>query len=246
MTHSEIVAALKQPAIINFTKVATEKKVLPSLFIANCIIKLSVFSDEDKEKLMKANNPLCIVAGKKYTKETIEIGSGESKTQYKVFATLDDMFNLNNDYTGEELSYEKALNAKKMSDAEKNQYLSIIEANKLAEIDKEAIDFLFTADGNNVVVETVDTKKEVEPTIVETEPVQNDTVLHLVKGAEILLSNTNLYETPLSSIPLRCISGKFYLNDGVNKNDRYAVTTKDHIGDPLFIIGYVKETEILR
>lgn len=245
MTHSEIVAALKQPAIDNFTKVATEKQVLPSLFIANCIIKLSEFSDEDKEKLMKANNPLCIAAGKKYTKETIEIGSGESKTQYKVFATLDDMFNLNNDYTGEELSYEKALNAKKMSDTDKNQYLSIIEANKLGEIDKEAIDSLFTADGNNVVVETVDTKEE-EPVMVETEPIQNDTILHLVKGAEILLSNTNLYETPLSSIPLRCISGKFYLNDGVNKNDRYAVTTKDHIGDPLFIIGYVKETEILR
>lgn len=245
MTHSEIVAALKQPAIDNFTKVATEKQVLPSLFIANCIIKLSEFSDEDKEKLMKANNPLCIAAGKKYTKETIEIGSGESKTQYKVFATLDDMFNLNNDYTGEELSYEKALNAKKMSDTDKNQYLSIIEANKLGEIDKEAIDSLFTADGNNVVVETVDTKEE-KPVMVETEPIQNDTILHLVKGAEILLSNTNLYETPLSSIPLRCISGKFYLNDGVNKNDRYAVTTKDHIGDPLFIIGYVKETEILR
>lgn len=245
MTHSEIVAALKQPAIDNFTKVATEKQVLPSLFIANCIIKLSEFSDEDKEKLMKANNPLCIAAGKKYTKETIEIGSGESKTQYKVFATLDDMFNLNNDYTGEELSYEKALNAKKMSDTDKNQYLSIIEANKLGEIDKEAIDSLFTADGNNVVVETVDTKEE-EPVMVETEPIQNDTILHLVKGAEILLYNTNLYETPLSSIPLRCISGKFYLNDGVNKNDRYAVTTKDHIGDPLFIIGYVKETEILR
>lgn len=245
MTHSEIVAALKQPAIDNFTKVATEKQVLPSLFIANCIIKLSEFSDEDKEKLMKANNPLCIAAGKKYTKETIEIGSGESKTQYKVFATLDDMFNLNNDYTGEELSYEKALNAKKMSDTDKNQYLSIIEANKLGEIDKEAIDSLFTADGNNVVVETVDTKEE-EPAMVETEPIQNDTILHLVKGAEILLYNTNLYETPLSSIPLRCISGKFYLNDGVNKNDRYAVTTKDHIGDPLFIIGYVKETEILR
>lgn len=245
MTHSEIVAALKQPAIDNFTKVATEKQVLPSLFIANCIIKLSKFSDEDKEKLMKANNPLCIAAGKKYTKETIEIGSGESKTQYKVFATLDDMFNLNNDYTGEELSYEKALNAKKMSDTDKNQYLSIIEANKLGEIDKEAIDSLFTADGNNVVVETVDTKEE-EPVMVETEPIQNDTILHLVKGAEILLYNTNLYETPLSSIPLRCISGKFYLNDGVNKNDRYAVTTKDHIGDPLFIIGYVKETEILR
>lgn len=245
MTHSEIVAALKQPAIDNFTKVATEKQVLPSLFIANCIIKLSEFSDEDKEKLMKTNNPLCIAAGKKYTKETIEIGSGESKTQYKVFATLDDMFNLNNDYTGEELSYEKALNAKKMSDTDKNQYLSIIEANKLGEIDKEAIDSLFTADGNNVVVETVDTKEE-EPVMVETEPIQNDTILHLVKGAEILLYNTNLYETPLSSIPLRCISGKFYLNDGVNKNDRYAVTTKDHIGDPLFIIGYVKETEILR
>ena len=42
------------------------------------------------------------------------------------------------------------------------------------------------------------------------------------------------------------LDGKFYLNDGVNKNDRYAITSKDHIGDPLFIIGYVKETEILR
>ena len=50
MTHSEIVAALKQPAIVNFAKVPTEKQVLPSLFIANCIIKLSKFSDEDKEK----------------------------------------------------------------------------------------------------------------------------------------------------------------------------------------------------
>lgn len=251
MTNAEIIELLKQIAIDNFTVKNEDKRILPSILIAKALITLETFAEEDVDTLVKANNPFAIIAGKNYKKETVTI----NETRYKVFNNIADAIALVTDYTDGELSYEEAV--KKLdcsSEEEINKYISIIAANKLNEIDNAAIETLYAS--GKTIVETEAVKKESTeikeetpistPTKIDTPAtITNDTQFTgLVEGAEIKLYNAHLYESPTATRPLRAINGSYCLSDGVNRNYRYAVCRAGHVGDPNFIIGYVKKEQI--
>lgn len=247
MDNLKILEALKQPAIDNFVSKQESQRILPSILIAESIVRLKEFNDEEIDTLIKANNPAGITAGKNYKKETVTV----KETEYKVFDSVTDCINLLRDYTKGVLSYEEALGMVDRPEEETNELISIIKAYKLDEIDKVAIDKIYTS--GKTVVETKAVKAEEKTE--EKEQVQEEKVKSITnttkatvfeKGTEVNLINANLYTSPVSKIPTRIISGKYFLSDGVNANWRYAITTKDKIGDRNFIIGYVKKEQLSR
>ena len=258
MDNLKILEALKQPAIDNFVSKQESQRILPSILIAESMVRLKEFNDEEVDTLIKANNPAGITAGKNYKKETVTV----KETEYKVFDSVADCINLLRDYTKGVLSYEEALGMVDRPEEETNELIGIIKAYKLDEIDKEAIDRVY-ASGKTVVEtkavkaeEKTEEKEQVqEEKTEEKEQVQEEKVESVTnttkatvfeKGTEVNLINANLYTSPVSKIPTRIISGKYFLLDGVNANWRYAITTKDKIGDRNFIIGYVKKEQLSR
>lgn len=61
-------------------------------------------------------------------------------------------------------------------------------------------------------------------------------------GTKIYLKNTNLYETPNSKVPLRAITGFYYISDSKKYNGRYMITNKpENVGDKDYILGYINK-----
>ena len=63
-------------------------------------------------------------------------------------------------------------------------------------------------------------------------------------GSKVYLNATNLYETPDSKVPLRSITGFYYVCDNKRYNNRYMITNKpENIGNTNFILGYINDTD---
>ena len=68
----------------------------------------------------------------------------------------------------------------------------------------------------------------------------------LKAGAPIECKSVNLYATHTAGTPLRCISGKYYLYNGINYNDRFAICASvDRAnGDKMNILGFINRKDI--
>lgn len=67
----------------------------------------------------------------------------------------------------------------------------------------------------------------------------------LKKGTTVKLHNANLYNSLKANTPTRCITGEFYLLDGIYKYHRYAIVMKQqYVGNSNMIMGYIDEDQI--
>lgn len=67
----------------------------------------------------------------------------------------------------------------------------------------------------------------------------------LSAGTKLSLRMVNLYKSIESNVPMRAISGIYYLMDGQCKYDRYALVLKEeYIYKPEFVIGYIDSSDI--
>lgn len=63
-------------------------------------------------------------------------------------------------------------------------------------------------------------------------------------GNKIYLNSVNLYEKPDSKVPMRAVTGFYYVSDNKRYNNRYMITNKpEYIGNSNFILGYINDTD---
>lgn len=79
----------------------------------------------------------------------------------------------------------------------------------------------------------------------EEEKLNNRIQKPLSAGTKLSLRMVNLYKSIESNVPMRAISGIYYLMDGQCKYDRYALVLKEeYIYKPEFVIGYIDSSDI--
>ena len=63
-------------------------------------------------------------------------------------------------------------------------------------------------------------------------------------GNKIYLNSVNLYEKPDSKVPMRAVTGFYYVSDNKRYNNRYMITNKpEYVGNSNFILGYINDTD---
>lgn len=62
-------------------------------------------------------------------------------------------------------------------------------------------------------------------------------------GTKITLNAVNLYERPDSKVPIRCITGEYYISDNKRYNNRYMITNKPEYIGSAHVIGYINESD---
>lgn len=63
-------------------------------------------------------------------------------------------------------------------------------------------------------------------------------------GTKIHLESVNLYDSPDSKVPIRCITGDYYISDSKRYNNRYMITNKeDFIGNKNYVLGYINGSD---
>jgi hypothetical protein len=63
-------------------------------------------------------------------------------------------------------------------------------------------------------------------------------------GNKIYLNSVNLYEKPDSKVPMRAVTGFYYVSDNKRYNNRYIITNKpEYVGNSNFILGYINDTD---
>ena len=81
-------------------------------------------------------------------------------------------------------------------------------------------------------------------------PTESDSIISLIlkPGAPVICNGINLYYHLKDNKPGRVIDGTYYLYDGKDLGDRYAICTKSEfaLGDPSMIMGYIKLSDIQR
>lgn len=79
-------------------------------------------------------------------------------------------------------------------------------------------------------------------------PTKSDSIVSLIlkPGAPVICNGINLYYHLKDNKPGRVIDGTYYLYDGKDLGDRYALCTKSEfaLGDPSMIMGYIKISDI--
>ena len=61
-------------------------------------------------------------------------------------------------------------------------------------------------------------------------------------GSKIYLNSVNLYESPDSKVPMRAVTGYYYVSDNKRYNNRYMITNKpEYVGNTNFILGYIND-----
>ena len=79
-------------------------------------------------------------------------------------------------------------------------------------------------------------------------PTKSDSIVSLIlkPGAPVICNGINLYYHLKDNKPGRVIDGTYYLYDGKDLGDRYAICTKSEfaLGDPSMIMGYIKLSDI--
>lgn len=65
-----------------------------------------------------------------------------------------------------------------------------------------------------------------------------------LSGTKVYLRDVNLYETPDSKVPMRSVTGMYFICDNKRYNNRYMITNKrEYIGNSNFILGYINEKD---
>lgn len=63
-------------------------------------------------------------------------------------------------------------------------------------------------------------------------------------GSKVYLNAANLYETPDSKIPMRSVTGYYYISDSKRYNNRYMITLKpENVGNTAFVLGYINDKD---
>lgn len=63
-------------------------------------------------------------------------------------------------------------------------------------------------------------------------------------GSKVYLNAVNLYESPDSKIPLRSITGFYYVCGTKRYNNRYMITSKpEYVGDKSLVLGYINDSD---
>ena len=63
-------------------------------------------------------------------------------------------------------------------------------------------------------------------------------------GSKVYLNAVNLYESPDSKVPLRSVTGFYYICDTKRYNNRYMITDKsENVGNTNYVLGYINETD---
>lgn len=255
MEKQELILKLKNPAI----HVMKEKKIIASILIAESICVLySKNIYQDINRLLNLHNPFAISYNGKYREyRTLEEGIANYITSNQDrFCNLENLFRY-----GDVLVKDNTL-----SIAKKNQLKSLIEKYHLYEYDIEAISLLYESKKNIIEIPSrnkntlyYQKQSNCEPDKIKTTPEsilieevekkKKENNKKLEKGQQITLSNVNLYETYDSKIPLRSISGTYYISTDLNKmrNNRCGIVMKkEYIGNDLLLSGYIDVRKIKR
>lgn len=87
---------------------------------------------------------------------------------------------------------------------------------------------------NNVLTKELKAKMELKERIVSVPKV----------GSKVHLVSVNLYKSPDSKVPMRAITGDYYISDNKRYNDRYMITNKpEYIGNTALILGYINNSD---
>lgn len=63
-------------------------------------------------------------------------------------------------------------------------------------------------------------------------------------GSKVYLNAVNLYESPDSKVPIRSVTGFYYICGTKRYNNRYMITNKlEYVGDKNLIIGYINDSD---
>ncbi len=63
-------------------------------------------------------------------------------------------------------------------------------------------------------------------------------------GSKIYLNSTNLYDSPDSKVPIRSITGFYYIFDSKRYKNRYMITNKpENVGNSNYILGYINDSD---
>lgn len=63
-------------------------------------------------------------------------------------------------------------------------------------------------------------------------------------GSKVYLNAANLYDSPSSKVPIRSVTGFYYICSGKRYNNRYMITANpDHIGDNDYVLGYINDSD---
>ena len=266
MERSEIINKIKNAAV----NVMKENKIIASLLIAEaiCILESEYYYGKI-QKLLDVNNPFAIKAQYQKQKKhayydsyeqihyrkfnTMEEGIAKYiSINYKRFSTLKSIYDYN-----EVLAKDSTLTEEKA-----NQLKLIIEGYRLNELDNKYVDSIYESKKHIVEIplENDSTKyyqeqsnydkpnTQITPNYAKTtsfkKTVEPSKKVYY-KGDEIVLCNANLYESPSSGIPIRLISGTYYIASSTPILNRYAIAfKKEFIIDNNMILGYVNKNDL--
>ncbi len=272
MEKRELISILKQPAI----NVMKEKKIIASILIAESICTLyskDIYSDMNK--LLKYNNPFANLSDKIYSVvEGTKSVSYDSRDKYMKYSSLE--FGISNYITRNNDRFRKLINLFRYEDvlikddtlstAKRNQLKNIIEAYQLHKLDIEALSLIYESKKNVIEIPSKNNntlyyqkqsncepnKVKITPESVlidEYEKKKKENNKKIKKGQQIILSNANLYENYDSKIPIRSISGIYYINTDSHKikNNRCGIVMKkEFVGNELLVLGYIDINKIKR
>lgn len=265
MEKSELISIMKEPAC----SVMKEKKVLPSIIIAESIRIL--YSDEMVtccDKLIKANNPMAVAVEGDFNVE--KIWNAKNHTLYRVYNSIEEgienyiTINENKfELIKEIYNYEDALSKLSGHFYKISELKRYISAYQLWNIDQIALKQIYSGNKNIVEINNDTSSAEMLKNFVKTHDgtglinsktkvekeeyikIKKPSKEELKKGSEIKLHRANLYTDNTTGKPIRCITGTYYLYNGVCKYNRYAIVMKkEYVGKWEFIIGYVNKDQI--
>lgn len=266
MDNLSIVKALKEPAI----NIMKEKKILASFIISAALYYLNTVSESDAVILCSAHNIMKRKTSKMYNSDFVTLdGNAERGYRFRLFSSYEDCINdwllsFRSGHIRQIYDFDsvvKMLNDKTLS---KNNLKPFVEAYKLEEIDKIALDIMYPK--NQSIIELPSSKssnaavyqemsgykpevntsktgiyKEAPKQTVKQQPKSYN------KGSMFTVKYANIFATHKDKTATRSFKGNVWLYDGVLINGRYSVViNKENLGRGRdYIDGYIKKSDLM-
>lgn len=264
MDNLQLLKVIKDPAI----KTMKNRRILASFVIASSMYRMNTVNDEDALRLLNANNIMKLVAGNRYSQETIVL-DGERGKRYKIYENVNDcitewLLTFKNSKIKNIWSFDDVMQkmySMGFKSPCKADLQPFIDSYKLLDIDNAVLKELYPSNKN--IVEVPVSKEYVRMVKNENAPASIPKTLHISnitneeyvpdntpiayrKGERLKVYAANLYEDVGSKLPTRSFSGTVWLYDGMEINGRYAIVSAkmNMYKSRDFLLGYVRKCDL--